>query len=135
MGEDNATKKRRSDFNTSTFKKHVLERYNALLEDDAWCHVLGEWFPKKNVKVARLVPKSFESSELSYLFGVGEMPEMDPKNGEFQSAIPEIIGSDFNLIQQGCRSMPKSRRPWTGAISPLSPFHQRPVMESVNGSA
>lgn len=93
MRPDTGTKKKqRSRFNERMFGKAVMERYNASFEEDAsaWCHVLGCWCPKSNVIAMRLVPESLESSELAYILGVGEIPKMDPRNGEFHSILRKL---------------------------------------------
>lgn len=51
-------------------------------DEETWCHILGYGTARVlAVKAAHIVPKSLESAELSYLFGVGEMPTMVPQNG------------------------------------------------------
>ena len=45
----------------------------------AYCHLSG-WADAKTVKAAHIVPKSLESPELSYIFGVGDAVLSDPRN-------------------------------------------------------
>lgn len=77
-------KKRR--FGQSKFKKDVLSYYNASRTEngyeETYCHLLHTWLPAKTVESAHLVPKSLQSEELSYLFGVGEAVLSDPRNGK-----------------------------------------------------
>lgn len=49
--------------------------------DKAYCCVLGIWFPKALVKCAHIVPHSFNSKELEYMFGVGDAALHSPRNG------------------------------------------------------
>jgi len=76
-------------FNQSAYSKAVLTFYNAVRctdsgEIEKYCHVTG-WHPEKQVKCAHLVPKSLESDELAYLFGVRETVLSEPRNGMFAS--------------------------------------------------
>lgn len=44
-----------------------------------WCYVSGEHHLKKDVKATYIVPKSLESNELAYVFGMGESL-LSPRN-------------------------------------------------------
>jgi len=75
-------------FNQSAYAKEVLSFYGAARRIDGlgerYCHLTG-WLPEKQVKCAHLVPKSLESDELAYLFGVRETILSEPRNGMFAS--------------------------------------------------
>ena len=71
-------------FDQTGFRKSVLEYYNALDEETSFVHCpLTGWCHPKDVKAAHLVPKSFQSEEIAYLFGAGEIALTDPRNGMF----------------------------------------------------
>lgn len=81
-------------------KKHAQENFTEALEayygtvrtvtvkdnevKHVFCPVTKMWWMSKAVKAAHLVPKSLQSIELSYLFGVGSMNLSDPRNGMFE---------------------------------------------------
>ncbi|RFU27637.1 hypothetical protein B7463_g8718, partial [Scytalidium lignicola] len=72
-------------FNQSEYAKAVLSYYNVERRLGPgyirrYCHVTG-WYLDKEVKCAHLVPKSLESDELAYLFGVREVVLSEPRNG------------------------------------------------------
>jgi hypothetical protein len=76
-------------FDQSAFSKAVLSFYGAKRHAtgghvEKFCHLTG-WQPWNHVKCAHLVPKSLESDELAYLFGVRETVLSDPRNGMFAS--------------------------------------------------
>ena len=78
-------KKKKS--NQHKFRTAVIKYYGAAAssinegdKDIVWCHLTG-YFPKEYVKAAHIVPKSLESSELSYLFGANEVMLNEPNNG------------------------------------------------------
>jgi len=76
-------------FNQSAYSKNVLSFYGAERQGgneavEKYCHITG-WQPGKFVKCAHLVPKSLESDELAYLFGVRETVLSEPRNGMFTS--------------------------------------------------
>ena len=48
---------------------------------ERWCVVLGEWVPHSYTKCAHIVPKSFDTKELSYMFGVGDCALDSARNG------------------------------------------------------
>lgn len=50
------------------------------------------------MKAAHLVPKSLQSDELSYLFGVGEIDLNDPRNGTlvFRILLPPTLQKSFS---------------------------------------
>jgi hypothetical protein len=71
-------------FEQKKFKSAVINYYGARNKENntVYCVVSGAWHPKEFVDVVRIVPKSLESEELSYLFGVGELRLSDPRNGK-----------------------------------------------------
>lgn len=74
-------------FDQRAFSKAVLSFYGAGWHTDAgpvekFCHLTG-WQPGICVKCVHLVPKSLESDELAYLFGVRETVLSEPRNGLF----------------------------------------------------
>lgn len=76
-------------FDQSAYSKAVLAFYSAVRHTNSglvekYCHVTG-WQAEKQVKCAHLVPKSLESDELAYLFGVRETILSEPRNGMFAS--------------------------------------------------
>jgi hypothetical protein len=69
--------------------KAVLSFYGAIRHRNTgfvekYCHLTG-WLPEKQVKCAHLVPKSLESDELAYIFGVRETVLSEPRDGMFIS--------------------------------------------------
>jgi hypothetical protein len=81
--------KKAKKFDQSAYSKAVLSFYGAVRSTDSgdvekYCHLTG-WLPEKQVKCAHLVPKSLESDELAYLFGVREAVLSEPRNGVFAS--------------------------------------------------
>lgn len=77
-----SAKQKKEKFNGSEFRQEVLKYYSAKHEDLAWCHVTGNWYGLKYVKVAHLVPKSLTSGETFHLFGVDNSIRYDPKVGK-----------------------------------------------------
>ena len=82
-----AAKQKKKKYNQSAFKKRVIAFYGAERDsendgdiDSLWCHLTG-WQALADVKAAHIVPKSLESTELSYLFGAGEVMLSDANNG------------------------------------------------------
>ena len=76
-------------FNQSAYSKAVLSFYGAERctssgDRENYCHLTG-WQSAKLVKCAHIVPKSLESDELAYLFGVREAVLSEPRNGTFAS--------------------------------------------------
>jgi hypothetical protein len=75
-------------YDQCAFGKSVLSFYSATRGDgeghEKYCHVLG-WFNAKDVRCAHIVPKSLESDELGYLYGVREAVISEPRNGMFAS--------------------------------------------------
>ena len=71
-------------FDQSAYAKAVLSFYGAVRHSggqvEKYCHLTG-WLPEKSVKCAHLVPKSLESDELAYLFGVREAILSEPRYG------------------------------------------------------
>jgi hypothetical protein len=81
-------------FDQSAYSKAVLSFHGAVRCTDAglvekYCHLTG-WLPEKQVKCAHLVPKSLESDELAYLFGVRETVLSEPRNGMFASLLTPV---------------------------------------------
>jgi hypothetical protein len=80
-------------FNQSAYTKEVLlfygsERRTSSGLIERYCHLTG-WHSEKEVKCAHLVPKSLESDELAYLFGVREAVLLEPRNGMFVPPLPQ----------------------------------------------
>jgi hypothetical protein len=76
-------------YDQTAYSKAVLSFYGAVRRTDSgivekYCH-LTEWQHQELVKCAHLVPKSLESDELAYLFGVRETVLSEPRNGIFAS--------------------------------------------------
>ena len=77
------------------FRKKVTEYLDTFRQetptssDEAWCLALGQWLPSSMVKCAHIVPFSFESKELSYLFGVEDSALTSAKNGLFFNRVVE----------------------------------------------
>ena len=81
-------------FNQSEYSKAVLSFYGAERRRSSgtiekYCHLTG-WQNAALVKCAHLVPKSLESDELAYLFGVRETVLSEPRNGMFTSPSPSV---------------------------------------------
>lgn len=91
-------KQTKRNFDQSGFKSKVLEYYEATRvvgdpadnDRDLFCHLTG-WHHHSLVKASHIVPKSLQSDELSYLFGVGEAVLSDPRNGMFSTSISSVI--------------------------------------------
>lgn len=76
-------------FDQKGFAQGVLEYYGAKRSRDGggsekYCHLTG-WHDAEYVKCAHIVPKSLESDELAYLFGVREAVLSDQRNGKSTS--------------------------------------------------
>jgi hypothetical protein len=73
-------------FNRKKFSEKVDNYYKAAKiehgERYRWCHILAQWIPHKDVRAAHIVPKSLESEELNYFFGVGDVILSAPQNGK-----------------------------------------------------
>lgn len=87
-----SAKQKKRKFEQSKFKAAVFDYYNASKTTEtnqklAYCHLTG-WHPDGVVKAAHIVPKSLNSEEVSYLFGVGQAVLSDPKNGK---CLPECF--------------------------------------------
>ncbi|KIN00030.1 hypothetical protein OIDMADRAFT_55918 [Oidiodendron maius Zn] len=72
-------------FDQSAYSKAVLSFYGAERctssgYREKYCHLTG-WHAAQLVKCAHIVPKSLESDELAYLFGVREAVLSEPRNG------------------------------------------------------
>ncbi|KAI9789413.1 MAG: hypothetical protein M1816_006073 [Peltula sp. TS41687] len=74
----------KSHFDQDRFRKDVEKHYDAVRyqggQKEAWCCLTG-WTESSDTKAAHIVPKSLQSQELSYLFGVGEAVLSDARNG------------------------------------------------------
>ena len=87
-------KRKKNSFNQSKFKADVFAFYQATKmvgepehqDKLSYCHLTG-WYLDQDVKAAHIVPKSLQSEEVSYLFGVGEAMLSDPRNGMFHRLI------------------------------------------------
>lgn len=91
------------------YKKYVQEDFRVAVEayydavkqtqevtqvkKEVHCAVTKKWFASEAMKAAHLVPKSLQSDELSYLFGVGEIDLNDPRNGTlvFRILLPPTL--------------------------------------------
>ena len=80
-------KQKKKKHNQNAFKRAVIAFYGAERDsendgdiDSLWCHLTG-WQALADVKAAHIVPKSLESTELSYLLGAGEVMLSDANNG------------------------------------------------------
>lgn len=62
------------------FRANVLQYYDAVDSDLAWCVVSGVWCEKGTVKAAHLVPKSLSQEEMSLIFGADEPVASNPRN-------------------------------------------------------
>lgn len=56
---------------------------------DAWCLALGQWLRGDIVECAPIVPFSFDTKELSYMFGVEDAALRSPGNGLFLNKVVE----------------------------------------------
>jgi hypothetical protein len=75
-------KQRALDFNQKKFKDQVNEYYNvSTVPNKTFCHVLGLYVNKKDVKAAHIVPKSMDREELGHLFGDQDAVVTLPQNG------------------------------------------------------
>ncbi|KAL9106771.1 MAG: hypothetical protein Q9187_008520 [Circinaria calcarea] len=92
--------------NQSWFKSNAVQYYNASKVVDAdedpqtllYCHLSG-WHPEKYVTAAHIVPKSLQSEESSYLFGVGEAVLSDPRNSiTLEKTIELGLGSGLIVL-------------------------------------
>lgn len=71
-------------FLTKEFRSNAEEYYGAAEKRDGVGKVhcpLAGWVVSEDVKCAHIVPRILSSEELSHLYGVGELPLTDPKNG------------------------------------------------------
>ncbi|KAL8644093.1 MAG: hypothetical protein Q9226_007938 [Calogaya cf. arnoldii] len=46
-----------------------------------WCNIMGYWLGPSSVKCAHIIPFSWDTKELAYLFGSDEPPLTSPRNG------------------------------------------------------
>lgn len=70
------------DFNQKKFKDQVNKYYNvSTVPNKTYCHVLGLYVNKKDVKAAHIVPKSMDREELGHLFGDQDAVVTLPQNG------------------------------------------------------
>lgn len=78
-------KKRHKILSQNKFSNQVIEYFGAETGvNDAverWCSVLGLWIVKEKTRCAHIVPKSFDSRELGYLFGAGDAALESVRNG------------------------------------------------------
>ena len=88
----------KSKFDVKQFRKDVEKYYDAVQlsegTKEAWCCLTG-WNMSDDTKAAYLVPKSLQSGELSYLFGVGDALLSDPRNGMCTQIISQICRTKF----------------------------------------
>jgi hypothetical protein len=83
-----SNQRRGKPFDQRIFTKAVLSFYGAVRDggDQKYCHLTG-WQGGALVKCAHIVPKSLESDELAYLFGVRETILSEPRNGMSTSTL------------------------------------------------
>lgn len=78
------SKQPKKKFVTGEFRRAVMDYYGAAAEVNGiqmlHCPLAG-WVVPEDVKFAHIVPKILSSEELSHLYGVGDLPLRDPKNG------------------------------------------------------
>ena len=90
-------KQQKSSLNQDRFRKDVIRFYRAQIgESNLWCHLTG-WHQSNMVKAAHLVPKSLSQEELSYLFGVREVP-YDARNGKYLKLLFSLFGLLIYII-------------------------------------
>lgn len=84
------SKKRKKAPERSLFAKGVISYHDStrrpLPKDDyveKYCHLGAVWLHSASIKCVDLVPRSFESDELAYLFGVREANLSEARNGMF----------------------------------------------------
>ncbi|KAL9032102.1 MAG: hypothetical protein Q9180_006700 [Flavoplaca navasiana] len=64
-----------------------------------WCNVLGFWLPPSSVKCAHIIPFSWDTKELAYLFGSNEPPLTSPRNGlSLQAKLEEAFDNCWVVI-------------------------------------
>ena len=59
--------------------KSIVDKETGTARRKSYCHLTG-WHKEKLVKAAHIVPKSLESDEIAYLFGVHQVVLSDPRN-------------------------------------------------------
>jgi hypothetical protein len=80
MAATSEVKKGNKKCNQSAYADGVLSFYGASNKTDGlkYCHLTG-WQGERSVKCAHLVPKSLESNDLAYLFGVRKIVLSEPE--------------------------------------------------------
>lgn len=89
--EQNQTNRFQTKTTQRFFQSVVETRYDVVKYDRyftpplkmLYCMVTKRWWPFSEVKAVNIVPKLLQSEELSYLFGAGDVPLSDPRNGKF----------------------------------------------------
>lgn len=82
-----ASKKWKKAPEQSLYAKRVPSYYDSVKPTpsgdyaEKYCHLKAIWLDRMSIKCAHLVPKSLESDELAYLFGVREADLSEPRNG------------------------------------------------------
>lgn len=90
-----ASKKWKKAPEQSLYAKGVLSYYDSVKPTPSenyvqkYCHLKAIWLDGMSIKCTHLVPKSLESDELAYLFGVREADLSEPRNG--MSAFPWLL--------------------------------------------
>ena len=84
--EGQGEKKKEQSLLRSKFSALVTEYYTAERQSEEkgverWCMALGSWLPKAYTKCAHIIPKSFDTRELAYMFGVGDAALGSERNG------------------------------------------------------
>ncbi|KAL8959320.1 MAG: hypothetical protein Q9183_005654, partial [Haloplaca sp. 2 TL-2023] len=75
--------------------------YKAPVTEDGlkWCNVLGYWLAPSSVTCAHIIPLSWDTKELAYLFGSDEPPLTSPRNGlSLQTKIEEAFDNNWIVI-------------------------------------
>jgi hypothetical protein len=57
--------------------------------EERFCSAMGVWMPKQYTKCAHLVPKSFETKHLAYMFGTDDAALANVRNGLIMNTIVE----------------------------------------------
>jgi hypothetical protein len=63
--------------------------FGAEMETERFCSVLGCWIPKAFTKCAHIVPKSFDTKNLAYIFGANDAALCSIRNGIIMSRVVE----------------------------------------------
>ncbi|KAI4245674.1 MAG: hypothetical protein L6R42_010134 [Xanthoria sp. 1 TBL-2021] len=137
-----------------TFKKKVAGYLNSLIPNSMhgllYCNVLGEYIwtgPTPGIKCAQIVPFSFDTKQLPYMFGSEEAALRSPRNGlMLYSPIEEALDNgEIAIVPHGSiDSNPTEWKiivlhtdlfnkflwesPFTGATTTWNEIHNRPLV-------